>query len=371
MKFLRRLLGQRPVILLLIDLVQDLDLIAPIAAGIARRPDLGLKVIATERVLKKSPRIQATFEFMNIPLYLANHKAVLKGRSPSLSGISAVIAAAETTAGPHRVAHALAQRANKMGLATYTMQHGYENIGLTYSDQTYSYEDIRFASQRVFIWGELAQLPAAVATETKQKCISVGCPKFVQPLQALPAIEHGGLHIISIFENLHWERYSDRYRQQALHDIEATAKAFPDVTFLLKPHPAGLWLTHQAQNRLPQASNLYVVDPEVEKWQPYSAPAFLAISDGAISTPSTVILDAARLETPIATVGYDLELPDYQPLPCLTSTADWAAFVGAICEGSALARDLLSLNQEFLTKHVRPGDAVSRILDRVSLDVTR
>jgi hypothetical protein len=132
---------------------------------------------------------------------------------------------------------------------------------------------------------------------------------------------------VLIFENLHWERYSDGYRRKTLRDIGIAVGHFPQVTFLVKPHHAGLWLTKQDQAILPQASNLKVIDPRSKKWQAFTAPAFIAIADAAISTPSTVAVDAARLCKPIAVVGYDLPLANYEPLSILKRTQDWASFI--------------------------------------------
>jgi len=385
-KFLDRLLRRQRVVLLFLDLIQDLDLLVPIAVGIQQSCDLRLKVVATGRVLEKSPRIQTTFSDLGIEVHSVFYKAVLKDALPTLQGVAALITASETTAGPHRAAHALAKRANRMGVASYTLQHGYENIGLNYADEVYPFDKIQFASQHVFIWGDPAQLPAAVAAETRAKCIQVGCPKYAQPTQTLPQLDHGREYLVAIFENLHWERYSDDYRQRALRDIQTTAEQFPQVTFLIKPHHAGMWLTKQDQKILPECDNIWVIDPREKQWQAYTAPAFLAVADAAISTPSTVVLDAARLGKPTAVVGYDLALPYYEQLPVLRETDDWSAFVKAVMAGRSddkkahsehsgsapfEAIAISQKSQTFVEQQLLPGDSVARILNRVRLDIAR
>lgn len=369
MKLFNLRLKRRPTVLLFLDLVQDLDLLLPIAIRIQQHPDLVLSIVATGRVLEKSPRIQTTFAAAGIEVHSVVYKAVLKNALPSLQGVAAIIAATETTAGPHRAAHALALRANATGIATYTLQHGYENIGLTYTDDIYPFEKIRFASQHILIWGDPARLPGAIAPETREKCIGVGCPKTVQPAQQLPQIDRGRSHLVAIFENLHWERYSEAYRDRMLQDIALTAQQFPQVTFLIKPHHAGLWLSKQSEDRLPKGNNIWVVDPRSEQWQAFTAPAFLALADAAISTPSTVVLDAARLAKPVAVASYDLPLPNYAPLPRLKGLSDWCSFVQTVCSGGSAAEALSHKSQAFVEQHLLSGDSVARILDRILLDI--
>ncbi len=374
MKRFTDIFRRKSVVLLFVDLIQDLDLIVPIAIGLQQRKELTIKVVVTDRGLAKSPRIRSTFAELGITVTPVVYKSVFKGNQPSLKGIHALITASETTAGPHRAAHALTKRANKAGIATYTLQHGYENIGLTYSDSTYPLSDITFASQTVFIWGHHSHLLDDISAETRNKCVSVGCPKKARPFNTLPTLEHSGSHLVAIFENLHWERYSQQYRQQALDDIATAVHNFPDITFLVKPHPAGLWLTKQEQDLLPPAQNLIVINPQDKKWQAFTAPALAEIADAVISTPSTVVLDATRLNTPVAVIGYDLSLPMYSPLPILKETSDWNTFIEDICgiSGGVSGLDKLKqITQAFTKEALIEGDGVSRILDRVLLDISR
>jgi glycine/D-amino acid oxidase-like deaminating enzyme len=135
-----KIFRRKPVVLLFIQLVQDLDLLVPIASGLQQCPLLSCRVMATDWVLAQSPRIQSTFSALGIPLQTVSRKAILRGLQPRLFGVRALITATESTAGPHRVAHTLTKRANQRGILTYTLQHGYENIGLNYSDAVYSPE---------------------------------------------------------------------------------------------------------------------------------------------------------------------------------------------------------------------------------------
>ena len=83
--------------------------------------------------------------------------------------------ASESTAPQHRVAHALTQLANVYGVQTFTLQHGVENVGLTYFDEVHG-RDVRFASKTVFTWADPALLPDAIPLQTRAKCVAVGRP---------------------------------------------------------------------------------------------------------------------------------------------------------------------------------------------------
>jgi hypothetical protein len=158
-------------------------------------------------------------------------------------------------------------------------------------------------------------------------------------------------HLVAVFENIHWLRYSDSYRASFLSDVEQVALGFPDITFLLKPHPAGKWLTKRYQGRLPQAENLIIADPDDPKCARYTSADWIKLADGVITTPSTVALDAVRLGFPVGVIAYDFPPEEYRPLTLIRSTNHW---------------NLKQNGSKFLDAVVVPGDAVGRIITRNS-----
>ncbi len=62
------------------------------------------------------------------------------------------------------------------GRLNYTLQHGFENVGLSYCDEIQG-PDIKFAAKTVFTWGPTEELPPWVEKETRDKSVAVGCPK--------------------------------------------------------------------------------------------------------------------------------------------------------------------------------------------------
>ncbi|NJM18031.1 MAG: hypothetical protein HC836_25145 [Richelia sp. RM2_1_2] len=367
---LNNLCKRKPIVLIFMHLMQDLDIVLPIIEKLKKRDDLELKVCIIDNLLNKSPRISNALRNLGVKFSKVSRLGVLTNLEPSLIGVKAVITASESTANPHKAARALTQRANKARLATYTLQHGYENVGLNYFDEAYPAETIRFTSQKVLIWGSTDLLPPELLSETRSKCIAVGCPKNINSASIKVAIPGRRKHLIVIFENLHWERYNDEYRNNFLEDIEKTSLHFPDTTFLIKPHHAGVWLTEKYQGKLPSADNIIIADPQDSQWEAFTAPALIAVADGAITTPSTVALDAARSRCPVAVIGYNLDLPNYQPLSVLDRSADWITFVEQLqtTEGRFSAQKQA---HDFIQRNIITGDAVDQILNLVTADISR
>jgi hypothetical protein len=239
-----------------------------------------------------------------------------------------------------------------------------DSIGLTYFDHVHG-RNIRFASDVIFTWLPPDRLPAWVAAETRRKGVGVGrTAKPVTAPQPLP-IDPGGRPLIGIFENLHWHRYDDAYRSAFVDSTVALATARPDCHFLIKPHHAGKWGIVLTE-RLADMANIAVASPDDCAWEPFTAPQILPSLAAAITTPSTVALDAALIGVPVAVVfGGDPEPVAYEALPLLRSSDDWLTFIDR-----ALRRDpaVLAALDAFVTATVLPGDAVARLLDWIRRD---
>lgn len=128
--------------------------------------------------------------------------------------------------------------AKRQGVRTFTLQHGFENVGLTYSDNDFPIETVKFESDAIFVWGPLELLHKNVRNDTRGKCIPIGYPK---PLGGGTSSVLDGLQrpFVAVFENLHWGRFSAAYRESFLNHLDTVARQMPDVRFVVKPHPAG------------------------------------------------------------------------------------------------------------------------------------
>lgn len=361
---LRALGIRRPTVVFFIFLGQDLDLLLPVA-GALRGEGLKVQFLVDQNVFNSSPRVRASLEREGFPWRIYTISFV-RYFLPFISGL---VTAADTTAGAHRLGFALVNRANSLGIPTFTLQHGLENIGLTYYDKEFPPDFVNFASRFIFTWCNPADLDARTPDHIRIRCVGIGCPKVTAPGK-IPtvAIPHDRKHLVVVFENLHWTRYDDKYRNQFLADLEQTAAEFPDSTFLVKPHHAGKWLTNRYKGNLPSAKNLIIADPQNPAWEPYTAPALIKAADVVITTPSTTALDSVMLGKVAAVVAYDLELPIYEPLTLLRGKNDWITFLRS-SKDPALQPKLTQLGADFRDRANLPGDAAGRIARHIKTTI--
>jgi glycosyltransferase involved in cell wall biosynthesis len=347
-----------------IQLPQDIDLVRPVLKE-ARQRGIHCVIWTSLEAVKRWPQIG---------IWLPKTDAVwrifredLKDFDANLFPDSAfaLLTVTETNLSPHRFAHKLTRSANAAGLYTATMQHGYENVGLTYSDPTHDIKRVEFASKIIYIWGPETTLHHNITSRARKKCLSVGCPK-PQTVDQANLSDHilAGHPVIGIFENLHWHRYSDEYRKFFLEGVRRLAETFPDIEFLVKPHNAGMWLTGRYKGNKPEAPNLIIVDPRDRKWESVTAPQLLQNLTAVITSPSTVALDSARMQLPTAVVSGGLELANYLPLYLIDQVEDWENFVNQALDIHA-RQSLIESSQLFVDRVLVKGDASSRILDDI------
>lgn len=347
-----------PAVIFVLHLMQDLDVILPVIKE-AQRRSLSFSVWCSATLLKKSPRVLTTLHSIQVSPVVLMDKG-LSG-SPTFSPATrALLSVAETNLGPHAFTRWLTEGANEAGIVTATMQHGLENVGLTYSDEIHHIHKINFAAQKIYLWGPLSSLHPEINPATQTKCIAMGFPKPVSDATAnLDHLIDRNATVIGIFENLHWHRYTDAYREFFIAGVQALAEHFPAITFLVKPHHAGMWLTRRYKGEQPVAPNLVIANPEHPEWQQYTADDLIGRMTAVITSPSTVALDAARREISVAVVAQELEVDLYEPLKLIRNAQDWVDFVSQALE----ARGNDPLSQAFVDRTIIRGPTAARILD--------
>lgn len=289
---------------------------------------------------------------------VVGRKHLQAGPRPALQSFDVLLTASESTAAPHRFVHALVQRANERGLLTCTMQHGLENLGLTSIEDG----DHEFASKLIFTWGPPEALPDWVPAARRNRCVGVGRAQLPGACaKPLPPELHG--LFVAVFENLHWDRYPSGFGERFLADLAAAARAYPRLTFVIRPHPAGLWLARNREALADGPTNLILADPVDERWGNLSARDLVSQAVAVMTTPSTVALDAAIEGTPVAVAAYGLDLPAYAPLPLLQGAPDWNAFLDAAL---ANAPELATTLNAFRARQCIAGDACARILQALA-----
>jgi len=344
-----------------IHLIMDIDLALPV---IRRAQDMGIAVLVlcNSEIRATKPDMEALVR-EHCQQYLFVHRIMLDRNFLFPASAKALLTFSETNLRPHAFNRQLTKVANRAGLATYTAQHGFENVGLTYDDAIQPIRKISFASRHIFIWGGLETLHPSVLASSRRKCIPMGCPKPAQGTRAvLPDTFSSSKPVVGVFENLHWKRYPDDYRKAFISNVLQLAGQYPEILFLIKPHNAGLWLTSRFQGALPSLPNIVIADPKSPQWTSSTASGLFWRCAAVITTPSTVALDAARHGLPVAIVATGLALDNYAPLPLLREPQDWHRFVADAIEPQE-RRQLVDLAQGFCQRVVLPDGAELRMVE--------
>lgn len=350
-------------VLFLLQQFQDIDLIVPVAEAASSQPDMEVRVAVLSKIAVPASRRLRTVCGHGAAIEFWHGADLLANRIPKerLAADVAVTASEGPGAGA-RFARAFVAACRAVGARTVTMQHGFDNGGLTFGPRIRE----AFISDLVLTWGGAHRLTDAASPATREKAIPVGCPKRAFRRDDFAAFPFAGRPFIAVFENLHWHRYSDRYRARFVADLAATAEAAPDIQFVVKPHMGGQWFV-RGGSAAPLPSNVEIAHPAAPRWRRFTADAFLVHASAVITTPSTIALDAARYGVPAALVTYEIATANYHPMPRLEQSADWLQFVDQIRRG---AYDRTKLDA-FFTDAVVPGDAVARIITVIRMAAAR
>lgn len=351
---------ERPTVMVLLDLVQDLDIALPLIDRLRGLPDVESRILVSTWLLRRSPRVGKELAQRDIAYETCSRDAILNGSQPDLDGVSALVSPAESSLSAHERAHALFLRARRQNIPTFSMQHGVENVGLKQAD----FEDDRLesiASDHLLIWTRLELTTRCRVPDLGPRRVAVGRLRHAGRAETELASAFDRYDsVVAVFENLHWNRYSGDWRRHFLNDLVGFAASHPGVAVLLKPHHGGLWSIRNTHRLSDWPGNLVIADPTDPYWEPYTATALIGLADLVITTPSTVALDAVELHKPVAVAAYGLDLPAYSPLPLLEGLEDWQTFFDTARTGDHARRRAL-----FADRTVDDGDAPARAADYI------
>jgi len=338
-------------VLAFVDLVQDIDVMLPLLLQLDRAGFCTLDIRVSRWLVAESPRTTGLLDLHGLAFQFVRRSEVVAGRAPSLRGVAAVLAASESSHPAHAAGHALARRARSKGLRAYALQHGLENVGLLGRDA----QGAVFASDTVFCWFPPEATPHDLAEETVAKLAHVGrCEPIGGWRRGAPRAFDLG-----VFENLHWDRYTEHDRDAFLAGLVGVARTLPQLRILLRPHPAAGW-ADRVSHELAQFPNI-TPGRAADARRDLAGSADLLQGIGrVITTPSTIALDAALAGLPVALAASGGTL--YDPLTLLHSARDWIAFAAAEGRhGSAL--------DQFRSHVLLDGDAAPRIVERMRGDL--
>ena len=344
---------RRPRVLAFLDLVQDVDVLLPVLLALRHHAELSAKVLVSRWLERESPRTAARLQAEEIPFSYVRRRDIVEGRAPGLGGIDAVLAASESSHPAHAAGHALARRADGLGLKTYVLQHGFEQIGLFGPEAP----GAEFASRTVFCWFPPDAAPADLPSSTRAKLAHVGRPS---PPGGW-ARDATAAYDLGVFENLHWDRYSDADRDLFRAGLVAVARALPQARILLRPHPAGGWADRLGHELAP-FENIRRLDASEARARLEGGAELLKGISRVITTPSTIALDAALTGAPVALAAAGGA--SYAPVPALDHAEAWVAFAS----GGAYDPGLLD---RFRSRVLVAGDSAPRIVERLRRDLAR
>lgn len=352
-------------LIILLDLVQDVELGLPVIEGLCKDRRFNVAVIISDRLSTRATWLESHLLSKHVDVYIVEQRNVQNGcLDLGYAEIDALMVIAESNAKAHKPAHRLVAYANGRGLPTYSIQHGVENIGLTYFDRTHAPERVKISSEYIFIWGRMAGLDRRISKSIRDKCIEVGTPKAVEPMFPLEACFEKGRAIVSVFENMHWRRYGNCYRKKFIANFFSVAEERRDDLFIFKSHQAGQWYNNSKYKNKIIPPNIMLPDQNIRKWSKYTALSYIAGSDCAITTPSTVALDCARINKPVAVVSDGMKMDRYAPLTLIDSRDSWLEYLeSALSPGGEIYS---KRNDDYVKRTlVENGSAISRMADSI------
>lgn len=357
--------GQKPKqAVLLVSRPQDIELLVGLHDKSRQRKDINVSFWVVDNCASRYPEVLDQLREKGAVVELVVSYGGLATVLRRLLQVDVFLSTVESTTAKNKLPSVITRLANTLEISTYTLQHGYPNLGLSFCDHVYG-ADIRFAAKTVLTWGPVEALPAWVSDETRNKCAAVGCPKELVLFDSDLSKTAGDRPIIAVFENLHGHIFDRQYIASFLGNLQETAKQHKEFRFILKSHPASLRCrTEELSGLFKRLTDVEIIDRVDGQAPAYTTPWLLANAMGVITTPSTVALDGALQGVPVALALYGLELyrSIYAPLPMLESRDDWESFLGKLTGGD----ELKDSNEAFLGRVIVPGDAASRILDHMS-----
>lgn len=352
-------------IVILISRPQDIALLSDICSHARQRQDIILDTWILSSCYKRDPGVRSELTHNGITITKVVGYMDIPWLAARLLKIDCVLNTRESTAGRYRLTDMIVDMANAAGAHTYTLQHGFENPGLTYYDDVQD-KSIKFASRHILTWGAPESLPAWVSEQTRRKCIGVGCPKSLTETvtsglsDPLPGKDKP---FIAVFENLQWRRFDSIYISRFLHALDQISRQRTEFTYVLKSHPgAAKSRTSEITQILSDMDNVMVIDFLDSTIDRPSTSLLLNHAAAVITTPSTIAIDAALAGVPVALARINLELDVYEPLAMLDTTDDWNQFLNQSNDAIGRPR-LLEQSANFLQRAILPGNGSNRVLD--------
>ncbi|MHA6718608.1 glycosyltransferase family protein [Sphingomonas sp. RS6] len=318
----------QPTVALMFDLLQDVNILWPLAKFVDAETNFNLVLMVSERFVARDK--EGTWQKEVADLADATRastirfSSTLEAYSFLAGGRGLIVAGSESNLGAHATSHDLFVAAPP-GYTRVTLQHGYECIGfLQNREQSLVFgTNVQFAADIVCSWMPLDRLREMTPSE-RSKLLVTGPTSLLReaPSGRSTSDAKPGL----VCENLH------SVRLNAAGDFKAsymdTFNAFSSEmraagkSIALRPHPGGQYVV---RNAVPLPANVTLANEPMYKTD-------LSQFAYGISAPSSVLIDMVMAGIPTA-VWQDpdgtIDTSAYEGLTRITSVDEWVAFAQA------------------------------------------
>lgn len=339
-------------IVFLLNLLQDVNIIRPLAYLAAREFDGGIAYLASAGFLERDSLRLWQRELGQIAAETGGSLHIYSSPLDALAVLQdrhgILIAASESTLSTHANTHNVFRIAPS-GFLKVTLQHGYECVGFLQNREHVIVHgrNIRFAADVVCGWCEARYLTSLAASERPKLYVS-GPPMVLNRAAGIgnkPG-RRGGL----VCENLHSVRLraTGDHGKSFMDTFErfCAALAGTGEGITLRPHPGGMYVI---RNNVALPSNVVLNSEPIYK---VNLPAF----DFGISAPSTVVLDMVLAGIPTAVWRDEqgiMDASNYDGLVPVSSLESWLAFARAAIHD----RDaILERQRAFIDRLAMPTD---------------
>lgn len=333
---------------LILDLLQDFNIVRPIACLASDETSMPITILASRRFFDRdgqgiwAAELEDLVSVTNATLIRFQTDLEIYDYLSDKRGI--IFAGSESDLNAHTTSHRIFQFAPP-GFLKVTLQHGYECVGfLQNREQSMAFgEQIRFAADVLCGWSSGDRMHHLQSTE-RDKLLVTGATARLAAGRQMPVTPKPAAGTGIVCENLHSVRmniagdFKASYMDSFFAFAAAMEKAGRDVA--LRPHPGGQYVVRNNM-KLPRNVTLnnepmYRVD--------------LSRYAYGISAPSSVLMDMVLAEIPTAVWhdgGDQLDTSNYAGLTHISSLDEWCAFAeGAIADPAPfLARQATFIEQ--------------------------
>ena len=338
-------------IVFIVDLVQDVAIVAPIMRLAARIRNAPVVVFASEAFGKRDTGGTWAEELSA----LAQETGASVVRFTDLSDLLPILqrfngvlfAPSESRLPAHERVNAVVRSA-RPNFRTIAVQHGYENIGLLHHESHDGHfgRTVGFDSQILVSWFPIERL-RSLSPHERSKLYVAGPPQLIEPLERAP-FTPGAAALIC--ENLHSVRMRTAPTVEGFTRTLGAIVADGRYPVELRPHPSRLFLSRHPE----LADGIGTINDAPLYRQDVSRFAF------AVSAPSSIVLDLALAGVPVAVWnagGTASSVANYEGLTILDLATPWSTFVDRVTSDRSA---VVAEQDRFVAGLEIPGDVAAR-----------